>query len=320
MKAVIIGGAGYIGATTAQLFLDDGHETLILDNLSTGHKEYTKGHNFKQVDILDQKVLTKTLVDFAPDVVLHFAARIQVEESTRKPAEYFENNVMGAINVVEAALASGTSNLVFSSTAAVYGEPERVPIQEDDQKIPINPYGLSKYMVEQVLDSYSRTHSLNWAAFRYFNAAGAYKGRAMNYPVMTHLIPHATEAVLAGRPFKMFGDDYLTDDGSCIRDFVHVVDIARAHVIAAEEMDNDKRLCLPINLGSGSGYSVKQVLKAMEKVIGREVPFTVEPRRAGDPATLIADPTRAKNLLDWEPKLSLEDMVRSHWEWRNSQP
>lgn len=318
MRVVIVGGAGYIGATTAQLFLDDHHETLIIDNLSTGHRNYTDGHKFIEANILDKAKLTQHVKDFNPDVVLHFAAKIQVEESIHKPSDYFENNVLGSVNVIEAALNANTKNIVFSSTAAVYGEPERVPIQEDDRTAPINPYGLSKLMVEQTLNSYSETHGINWTAFRYFNAAGSYKGRAMDYPVMTHLIPHATEAVLANRPFKMYGDDYKTEDGSCVRDFVHVVDIARAHVLAAKQMVEGKQLCLPINLGSGSGYSVKQVLKAMKNVIGKDIAFIVEPRRTGDPAILIADSARAQSLLGWKPEISLEDIVRSHWEWRTT--
>lgn len=316
MKVIIFGGAGYIGGVTAELFIDKGHEVIVADNLSTGHKNYVTSFEFEELDILDKKAVNNLLSRHNPDVVLNFAAMIQVAESMQKPGIYFENNFLGSINIIEAMIHNDIDSFVLSSTAAVYGEPTKIPIEEDDPKHPINPYGLSKYMVEQALASYQSTHSLNWAAFRYFNAAGAYKGKAMDYPVMTHLIPHATEAMYENRPFKLFGDKYDTKDGTCVRDFVHVIDIAQAHVMAAEQMNKGKTLCTALNLGSGAGYTVLEVVKTVEKVSGKKIAYSIETPRPGDPAILIASSDKAKDLLHWVPKYSLEDMVASHLDWR----
>lgn len=319
MRALVIGGAGYIGSVTAQLLKEAGHKVTIVDDLSTGHKLFAQGIDLVSINTIDDTdKLASVLKDVSPDVVLHFAAKISVAESVEKPHLYFKNNTYGTMVLLEEMVKAECKNIVFSSTAAVYGEPEKVPIDEDDLKKPINPYGLSKYLSEQILESYNQTNKINWVSFRYFNAAGAYKKSAMDYPVMTHLIPHATEAVLGNQTLKIFGNDYDTQDGTCIRDFIHVVDIAQAHVVAAEKMIGGKRICEPINLGSGSGYSVMQVIKTVEKVANKPVPFEIKPRRTGDPAVLIASPRRAQELLNWQPKLSLEDMVKSHLEWRQA--
>lgn len=315
-KILVFGGAGYIGSITSQLFVESGHKVCVVDNLSTGHKDYTNGTQFVKADILDKQLISEICSDFKPDVVLHFAAKIQVEESVSQPFEYFENNVLGSLNIIQSALDAKIKNFVFSSTAAVYGEPKKIPIKEQDPKNPINPYGLSKLVVEQMLESYQRTHDLNWVAFRYFNAAGAYKGRAMDYPFMSHLIPRAVESVIQNEPFKIYGNDYPTQDGSCVRDFVHVVDVARAHVTAAHKMLANEKIQTAVNLGSGSGYSVLQVVKQLEKTSGKKLDCRVAPRRAGDPAVLIANSSKARQLLDWAPLLTLEDMVASHWNWR----
>lgn len=317
MKTLVIGGAGYIGSTTAHLLAEAGHEVTIIDDLTTGHKSYASDFPLETINITNYEELLAAMQRLAPDVVLHFAAKIQVGESVQKPFDYFENNTYGTMQVLKAMQAAGVKNIVFSSTAAVYGEPEHIPLQEDSTKKPINPYGLSKYLSEQLLESYGQTHDMNWAAFRYFNAAGAYNNKiAMDYPVMTHLIPHATEAVLGNETLKLFGDDYDTDDGTCIRDFVHVVDIAKAHVVAAETMIQGTVLQTAFNLGSGSGYSVRQVIETVEKVSGKPVPYTIEPRRSGDPSILIADVTKAKEVLGWSAELPLEEMVQSHYRWR----
>jgi UDP-glucose 4-epimerase len=316
MKALVLGGAGYIGGTTAHLLVEAGHDVLVIDNLSTGHKSYTGNIPLREFDILDYQKLSATMADFQPDVVLHFAAKIQVAESMEKPEDYFENNTRGTMLVLQAMAKNNIPAIVFSSTAAVYGQVKKVPINEDDPKAPINPYGLSKYLSEQLIDSYGQTKNINWTVFRYFNAAGAYKNIAMDYPVMTHLIPHATEAVLGNETLQVFGDDYDTPDGTCVRDFVHVEDIARAHLIAAEKMFSGNIIRQAMNLGSGSGNSVFEIINTLEQVSGKTVPRKMSPRRAGDPSTLISDITRAQNNLDWEPQKSINEMIKSHYSWR----
>lgn len=319
MKALVIGGAGYIGSVTAHLLKEEGHDVTIVDDLSTGKEQFIETLSLLKVNILKPGEILNVLKTEKPDVVLHFAAKIQVAESVAKPHLYFRNNTYGTMLLLDAMAQSGCKNIVFSSTAAVYGEPEQVPIAESDKKQPINPYGLSKYISEQIIESYQQTHDFNWTVFRYFNAAGSYKKSAMDYPVMTHLIPHATEVALGhNKELNLYGDNYSTRDGTCVRDFVHVIDIAKAHIIAAEMLHKEQKLNRTINLGSSKGYSVMEVIKAIEYASGKPVTYRLMPPRPGDPATLIADTHVAKELLGWIPELSLQDMVESHIRWRKS--
>ncbi len=315
MKVLVVGGAGYIGGVTTLLLEEAGHEAVVFDNLSTGHAHNLKKAKLIKGDILDRKALTNAFKTQKFDAVLCFAAKIQVEESVREPWLYYTNNSVGALNVIDAAAKSGVNNFIFSSTAAVYGEPAANPIDESAETSPINPYGISKLLVEQMLYGYELAYKLNWVAFRYFNATGAYGGIGPEYPVVTHLISKAVTALQTGKTLDVFGTDYPTKDGTAVRDFVHVADIARAHVIAAEQMVAGKKMCQPINLGSGRGYSVLEVLAAIEKAAGKKIRRRDAMRRAGDPAELIAGNARAKKVLGWTPEYDLERIVSDALQW-----
>lgn len=305
MKILITGGAGWIGGITASLFREAGHEVVIFDNLSTGFKHNAKSSRLIQGDLRDKEALN-TLFQDPFDVVVHFAAKLDVGESMRDPALYFENNVVGSINLIDATVSHGVNKVIFSSSATVYGEPDTIPIPESAPLRPINPYGHSKLIIEHVLKSYEQSHNLEWLALRYFNPIGAHDGIHQN-PRVSNIVPAALNAIAANKPMKLFGDTYDTPDGTCIRDYVDVVDIARAHVLAATKT----HLRQAINLGSGQGYSVKDILKAVSSAAGKEVPFEIGPRREGDAAAVIASNDRARELLGWATTPNLEKMVRS---------
>jgi len=316
MNILIIGGAGYIGGVTAHMASSAGHNVTVLDNLATGRRYNVPGNaTFIKGDICDRDLLTGVFADNKFDVVMHFAARILVPESMEKPYDYFQTNSFGLLNGVDAATMTGVKNYILSSTAATYGEHDDMPLTEDEQTQPVNPYGWSKLIAEQFLRSYNITHQLQWAAFRYFNVAGAFDGVGTDYPFVSHIVPKLLVSMRSKQPINIAGDDYQTPDGTCVRDYVHVADIARAHLLAAEKMVAGQELNQPINLSSGNGYSVKQVAETFNKVTGADLPIAIGPRRPGDPAQLFASNNRAKKLLDWQPELNLEQIIKDHYDW-----
>jgi UDP-glucose 4-epimerase len=317
MKALVVGGAGYIGGITARLLAEAGHEVTVFDNLSTGF-EHNVLAKLIQGDICD-KPAVDALFSEQFDMVIHFAGKLDVGESVQNPKLYFDNNVVGSLNIIDAFVAAGGKHFIFSSSATVYGEPDTVPIAETFPIQPINPYGYSKVMVEEMLESYGQTHALNWLALRYFNPVGAYKGIGQN-PAVSNVVPAALRAVKTGQPLQIFGNDYDTPDGTCLRDYVAVEEIAQAHVMAAEKMVADTRLQTPINLGSGQGYSVMEILAALEKALGKPVPQKVVGRRQGDAPRSVASNQKAHELLGWKPAKSLDEMVASAVEWFLSKP
>lgn len=313
MKVLVVGGAGYIGGITAKLLGEADHEVTVLDDLSTGFEKNTAGAKFIKGDIRDLAMIEKVFEENF-DMVIHFAAKLDVGESMQKPRYYFENNVVGSLNLIDTAASKGVKNFIFSSSATVYGEPEEIPISEEAKIQPINPYGFSKVMVEEMMKSYQITHGLNWLALRYFNPVGSYKGVGQN-PEVSNIVPAVLRAIETGQPLSIFGDDYETPDGTCIRDYVSVEEIANAHVLAAEKMAGGANLQTAINLGSGRGYSVKEILTALEKALGKEIPKNIVGRREGDAPKLVASNDLAKKLLGWEPKKDLDEMAASAVEW-----
>jgi UDP-glucose 4-epimerase len=320
MNMLIIGGAGYIGGVTTHLAHQAGYKVNVLDNLSTGRSHNVpEGVTLIKGDINDQTFIEHTFAQNAYDVVMHFAARILVPESMKRPYDYFKTNTFGAMNAIDAAANHGVKAYIFSSTAATYGEPTHVPLTEDDVTSPVNPYGWSKLLTEQLLQSYHTTHDLQWAAFRYFNVAGAFDGVGTDYPYVSHIVPKLLQSMHDKAPITITGDDYDTPDGTCVRDYVHVKDIARAHLMAAEQMLASTTINQPINLSSGHGYSVKQVAETFNQVTQAGLPIVVGPRRAGDPAQLYASNDRAKALLGWQPELDLQRIIQDHFDWYKTQ-
>lgn len=320
MKVLVIGGAGYVGSVTAEALLAAGHDVVIYDNLSRGHAgAVPPGAELVVADLADTARLARVLARGRFDAVMHFAALSLVAESVREPARYFQQNVGLTLRLLELMLGAGVRRFVFSSSAAVYGEPRSVPIEEDHPTAPTNPYGQTKLMVEAALDWLGRLAGLRYASLRYFNAAGATDRLGEDHRPETHLIPSVLEVAAGRRPFiEVFGRDYPTPDGTCIRDFVHVADIADAHLKALEKLDGGSIVC---NLGSGSGYSVLEVIEAARQVTGRPVPVRFGPRRPGDPAVLVASRARAGQVLGWRPKYDdLEAIIGSAWEWRCRHP
>ena len=316
MNVLITVGAGYIGGTVATLLLEAGHTVTVLDNLVHAKaNEVPAGASFVQADIADRARLETLLRDLKPDGVLHFAALIEAGDSMRVPEVYFRNNTAATLSLLEAMHSTGTQNLVFSSTAAVYGEPEAVPIPETAKLAPTNPYGESKLLVEYMLRWFNQLHGLRYASLRYFNVAGALPHRGEAHEPETHIIPLILDVAL-GRRDKIFiyGDDYDTPDGTCIRDYIHVADLADAHILALNALkDQDRIIC---NLGNGQGFSVKEVIEAVRKVTGKAIPAEIKPRRAGDPARLVASAQEARRILGWVPKNpDIEAIVASAWQW-----
>jgi UDP-glucose 4-epimerase len=315
MNILIIGGAGYIGGVTTHLAKKSGHTMTVADNLSTGNDyNVPDGVDLIRVDIRNRADVAAIFAK-PYDVVMHFAAKIQVAESMQEPHEYFETNTFGLLNCVDEAIKHGVKNYILSSTAAVYGAPTHIPLQESDPTMPVNPYGASKLLAEQILQSYHITHGLHWAALRYFNVAGAFEGVGTDYPFVSHIIPSLLEQMKAKKPIHINGDDYDTPDATAIRDYVHVADIARAHLLAAEKMTGGAHIDQPINLGSQNGYSVKQVADTFNEVTKANLPVEYGPRRAGDPAKLIASNSRAKELLGWQPEFDLHTTIADHYQW-----
>ncbi|AHH20122.1 UDP-glucose 4-epimerase [Nocardia nova SH22a] len=314
MKLLVTGGAGYVGSVCAQVLLQDGHDVVIVDDLSTGNADgVPAGAKFVDGDIATAGVELIESESF--DGVLHFAAQSLVGESVQQPEKYWHGNVVKTLAVLEAIRRSGTPRLVFSSTAAVYGEPEQVPILESAPARPTNPYGASKLAIDHAITSYANAHGLAATSLRYFNVAGAYGGLGENRVVETHLIPLVLQTALGHRDsISVFGDDYPTPDGTAIRDYIHIRDLAAAHALAlAQSRPGEHRI---FNLGSGTGFSVREVISACERVVGRPIPAVDAPRRAGDPAVLIASSAKATEELGWRPEHNdLDEIVSDAWDF-----
>jgi UDP-glucose-4-epimerase GalE len=312
---LVIGGAGYIGSHAARALRRAGHEVIIFDNLSTGYERLAAGFELVKGDVLNSAALAKVLS--RSQAIMHFAAHAYVGESVSNPRKYFRNNVEGGLSLLNAALDAGVKNIIFSSTCAVYGEVKKVPIEENTPREPVNPYGVSKLLFEQALEAYDRAYGFRYAALRYFNAAGADESGEIGelHNPETHLIPLALAAAAGiGNELQVFGSDYPTPDGTCVRDYIHVNDLASVHVKALEHLASGKE-SFAVNVGTGSGYSVQQVISAVEEVTGKRVPHKIGPRRAGDPPALVANPAKAEALLQWKAKHGLRDVVATAWNW-----
>ena len=315
MIVLVIGGAGYIGSHAARALRHAGHEVIIFDNLSTGYERLASGFELIKGDLLDAGALNAALR--RADAIMHFAAHAYVGESVTNPKKYFRNNVEGGLALLNAALDANVKTIIFSSTCAVYGEVAKVPIAEDIPREPVNPYGVSKLFFEQALQAYGRAYGFRYGSLRYFNAAGADESGEIGelHDPETHLIPLALRAAAGTGPeLKVFGCDYPTPDGTCIRDYVHVNDLASAHVKALEYLAGGGS-SFAANLGTGTGASVNEVISAVEKVTGKRVPRKMVPRRPGDPPALVANPAKAQALLDWKASRSLLDVVTTAWNW-----
>ena len=315
MVVLVIGGAGYIGSHAARALKRAGHQVIIFDNLCTGYECLAAGFELVKGDMLDSVALGRVLP--RADAIMHFAAHAYVGESVTNPRKYFRNNVEGGLSLLNAALDAGVRTIIFSSTCAVYGEVAKVPIEENIPRQPVNSYGISKLFFEQALESYDRAYGFRYAALRYFNAAGADESGEIGelHNPETHLIPLALSAAAGTGPeLQVFGSDYPTPDGTCVRDYIHVNDLASVHVKALEHLAAGRE-SFAVNVGTGSGYSVQQVISAVEEVTGKRVPRKMGPRRAGDPPALVANPAKAEALLQWKAKHGLRDVVATAWNW-----
>jgi UDP-glucose 4-epimerase len=322
-RIVVTGGAGYIGSHAVRALTDAGHAVAVLDDLSEGHPQaLPRGVELVRAQIHDRDAVHRLLVAHRADAVMHFAAWLKVGESVSKPIEYFRNNVTGTLAVLEAMRDAGVKRFVFSSTCAVYGEPTAVPIVETEKKEPINPYGETKLAVERMLPFLERACGLQWTALRYFNAAGAHPDGSIgeDHADEIHLIPLAIRAATGGTPLKVFGEDYPTPDGTCLRDYIHVCDLADAHIRALDALERGAPSS-SYNIGTGTPHSVKAVIDTVSRVVGRPVAWQAAPRRPGDPAVLYASSDRAQRELGWAPRYAdLEVIVRHAWQWHSTHP
>jgi UDP-glucose 4-epimerase len=322
MRVLVTGGAGYIGSTVAEQLVSAGHEVTVFDNLCRGHRAAVPAKaEFILGDLSDQQKVAQLFASQRFDAVLHFAAFIEAGESMKSPETFFRNNTANTLTLLETMLKSGVNRLVFSSTAALYGNPARTPIMEDDPLEPTNAYGESKLLVERMLHWFHRIHGLRYASLRYFNAAGAAApDRGEAHQPETHLVPRIL-AVASGRQkhIEIFGTDYPTPDGTCVRDYIHISDLAEAHLLALDALNASGRLIY--NLGNGQGFSVREVIEGARRVTGRPIAVVESPRRPGDPAILIASSEKIRGELHWQPKVpKLEDILKTAWEWHNNFP
>jgi len=320
LNILVAGGAGYIGSVTTAALIENGHHVTVLDNLSTGYRAAVHPEaRFFEGDITD-KTIIETICRSGIDVAMHFAAFIEVGESVTNPSKYYTNNLIGSVLFFDNLRACGVNKIVFSSTAAVYGEPEYIPLSEDAALHPVNPYGWSKMLVEQALQDYDKAYDVKSVSLRYFNAGGAFRSFGENHHPESHLIPLIMDAALTGSPLHVYGSDYNTRDGSCVRDYIHVRDIAEAHILAARYLScGEMSGCF--NLGTGKGFTVLEVLRTVEKVINKSVSYEITGRREGDSAVLVASSEKAHRILGWNKELSsLEAIVESAWEWKKQFP
>lgn len=322
---LVVGGAGYIGSHVVRLLVEQNAQVIVFDNLSAGHEQAVpRNIPLFEGDLLDKASLSRVFQEYpAIDTVMHFGASISVGESVRNPSLYYRNNVTGTLSLLDAMVEAGVSKLVFSSTAATYGEPQQVPIPESHPKHPTSPYGHSKLVVEQILQAYEVAYGLRSVIFRYFNASGAHPSAQIgeDHRPEEHLIPVAIKAAQGLRPsLKLFGTDYPTPDGTCVRDYIHVCDLAEAHWKGVQWLADGKP-SETFNLGNGEGYSVRQVVELVSEVTGMQVPFETADRRAGDPAVLVASSAKAKELLGWEPQRpQLKTIIEDAWRWHSTHP
>lgn len=323
MAILVTGGAGYIGSHTVAELLAQGKEVVVIDNLQTGHRGALLGGKLYEGDLRDKELLAKLFSENQIEAVIHFAANSLVGESMKDPVKYYDNNVYGTLCLLEAMHAADVRKIVFSSTAATYGEPEKVPIEETDATNPTNVYGETKLTMERMMAWFDQVLGIKYVALRYFNAAGAHESGKIgeDHTPESHLIPLILQAALGQRPsIQVFGDDYNTPDGTCVRDYIHVGDLADAHLRAVEYLTqgHDSNV---FNLGNGQGFSVKEVIAKVKEVTGRDFPVVVTPRRDGDPAVLIASSDKARTVLGWQPSRNkLDDIIRSAWEWHLHHP
>ncbi len=318
MRILVTGGAGYIGSVVTEELVKDGHEVVVYDSLYKGHREAVVPEaKFVQADLMDTSVLRRTLADDEIEAVIHMAADSLVGESVEQPAKYYRNNVIAGLSLLDAMRETEVRRLVFSSTAATYGEPAKQPIEETDPTAPTNPYGETKLTFERALRWYENAHGMRYASLRYFNAAGATELCGEAHDPETHLIPIVLQAAAGTRTHvTVYGDDYPTRDGTCVRDYIHVIDLARAHILALDILDERSAI---YNLGcGGEGYSVREVIETAQAVTGRDIPVQTGPRRPGDPAVLIASSDRIKSELGWQPtRQDLNVIIESAWKWMN---
>jgi len=318
MKVLVTGGAGYIGSHTAKALAQAGHEPVVFDNLSFGHRWAVRWGPLVEGDLGDKNLVRRILEQYEIDAVIHFAASAYVGESMQNPRKYFRNNVVNSLNLLDAMMDSKVKAIVFSSTCATYGDPVELPITESHPQKPVNPYGDSKLFVEQMLKWYGEAYGLKWAAMRYFNAAGADPDGEIgeNHTPETHLIPLAIQAAMGQRPYmEIFGTEYPTHDGSAVRDYVHVTDLADAHIRALGHLAGGGEN-IQLNLGSGDGYSVREVISTVERVSGSSVPVRLTIPRPGDPAVLVANASEAQRVLGWQPKFEgIESIIQTAWNW-----
>ncbi len=321
MKILVTGAAGYIGSVVTEQLVEQGHQVIALDNLKNGHRAAVHpGALFVQADLLEANGLGELLRQHRVEAVVHLAAEALIDVSMRDPGLFFRVNIVGGLNLLDAMIATGVKRIVFSSTAAVYGEPEHIPITEDARHLPVNSYGESKLAFEKILQWYHQAYDLKYVTLRYFNACGATERFGEYHVPETHIIPILFEVALGQRPqFNLFGTDYDTPDGTCVRDYIHVWDIANAHVLALKELD---RLSVrAYNMGNGAGYSNRQVVEAVRQVTGKDIPVIPSPRRPGDPARLVASSERIRAELGWTPRYpELTTMVETAWVWRQKHP
>jgi UDP-glucose 4-epimerase len=318
MKILVVGGAGYIGSVCAELLLNKGHVVSIFDNLSEGHRAAIDSRaEFTEGDLQDRQSIEKTLAKLKPDAVMHFAANALVGESMQNPSKYFRNNIANGLNLLDAMVSTDVRKIVFSSTCAIFGPPERLPIDETIPKQPINPYGESKLAFEKILRWYDQIHGLKFVSLRYFNAAGASQKFGEDHRLETHLIPNVLKVALGEKSnVEIFGIDYETPDGTCIRDYIHIIDLAQAHILALSASKSDF-----YNLGTGGGASVRQVIDSCRKVTRRKIDIVERPRRPGDPPRLIASSEKITRELGWKPQFqSLDAIIESAWKWHQKFP
>lgn len=321
MNVLVVGGAGYIGSNMVRVLLNQGLNPIVIDNLLTGHPESVDPDRLIIGNVGDSRLLDQVLNDYSIDAVMHFAALALVGESVNEPARYYHNNVVATLNLLESMRSSGVKRIVFSSSCATYGIPKQVPISETEFQSPVNPYGFTKLAIERALADYATAYGFGYAALRYFNAAGATEDGMMgeDHQPETHLIPQVLQTALGQKNhISIFGDDWPTPDGTCIRDYIHINDLATAHIAALERIQLGKGI--EVNLGTGRGHSVREVIDICQQVTGLEIPYEYASRRSGDPPQLIADPRQAHSVLDWEAQYDLQQIVETAWKWHSTHP